>query len=233
MMSGVFHRSRILRESVSPSIPGSIRSTSRMSNFCDARSWSACPPSWASAASTPFWPRNSTSSAASFRSSSINSARIISDSLLPSESALVLVPLLHLVGQLLALGRRERIVHLHDLRHDHLRQVLDVLRPRIGEVVEGALVHLVAGERRHQLLVRLRVVLVTRLHGAHDLVLRLLDHLALLRRRLDVILHLLDVRRDHVVPDVPARRVGGSSAGESKGSCPDQQFGHHVVPPGD
>src|SRR5258706_13182355 len=134
MISGVFQRSRILRESVSPSIPGNMRSTSRMSNFPAARSWSACPPSWARAASTPFWPRNSTSSAASFRSSSINSARIISDRLLPSEPALPpFVMLLGLFGQLEPLGRGQRVVHLDDLPHDHLRQVLDVLRAGVGE----------------------------------------------------------------------------------------------------
>src|SRR5258706_8909313 len=151
MISGVFERSGIWRESVSRSIRANMRSTSRMSNFCAARSWSACPPSWARAASTPFWPRNSTSSAASFRSSWINRARIISDRLLPSEPALPpFVALLRLLGQLQPLGRRQRVVHLDDLRHDHLRHVLDVLRARVGEVVESLLVHLVAGERGHQ-----------------------------------------------------------------------------------
>src|SRR5256885_2509218 len=84
MMIGVCHRSRTRRARVSPSMPGSIRSRSRMSKRCCVSRESACTPSGATTASTPCCPRNSRSSSDSLRSSSMRRAFTIPPSVAPA-----------------------------------------------------------------------------------------------------------------------------------------------------
>src|ERR1700694_2471173 len=159
MMTGVWKRSRILRVRVSPSMPGNIRSTSRMSNFCCPSSDSACVPSGAIVASTPCWPRNSTTRAASLRSSSMTRARVTAAGEYPLAAAASPISSMtiarsregvvsaRLGGERLQLRRRQQVGHLRDVRHDVFGYLLGLGRMLIGEVVELVGVELVRGER--------------------------------------------------------------------------------------
>src|SRR5438132_1647995 len=224
MIKGVFECSRILRVSVSPSMPGNIRSTSRMSNRCPARACSACPPSWARTVSTPFWPRNSASSAASLRSSSMSSAFTISKSLLlrrPAETTgpVMAVKLLEVLDQLRALIGSERGVHGGHLRDDDVADVARLLDLVVDERVQLRRVELVGRQQSEDLRVHRLPRLRLRLERLEDVLLGLLDGRPLLRRRVDVILGVLDARRDHVLhhPSVRAavaHRGVGSAGGQ-------------------
>src|SRR5512146_2938370 len=170
--TGVSARARSRRQTSSPSMSGSVRSSTRASNGSRASRSSPSLPLPAAETRKPAWPRYSDTISARRGSSSISRMRAATRAVyLSAPVPAAAAHALHALRELLALQRREHLGGVRERVGDALGGLLGELHLLGAQLLERGPVHVVAGEKVHRLQPRLAQAAAQR----HEVLRRALD----------------------------------------------------------